>query len=210
MPTEVATARAPCSRVDRASRSDPPAIAVAEADPGPSKASRDSLERLVESGHQGRPPRTFTRSEVRSVGGYQRTRKKLETLPVETLNILKALCSRREERGPPGWLWALAHRCRHAPYFQGLQMYNLIQPQNLRTAIFRDAGDPDRPPRGSGGEGTQITKSESKQRLHDQGRAVPQALQAQGKPLPPLTRTPRAKPVPSPRDYGPGSAEDTG
>ena len=75
MPTEVATAWAPCSRVDRASRSDPPAIAVAEADPGPSKASRDGLERLVESGHQGRPPRTFTRSEVRSVGGISENKK---------------------------------------------------------------------------------------------------------------------------------------
>lgn len=89
-------------------------------------------------------------------------------------------------------------------------MRNLIQPQNLRTATFRDPGDPDRPPRGSGGEAAQITTSESKQRLHDQGRAAPQALQAQGKPLPPLTRTPVAKPAPSLRDYGPGSAEDAG
>lgn len=68
MPTKVATAWAPRSRVDRASRSDPPAITLVEADPGPSKANRDSLERPVESGHQGRPRHTFTRSEVRSVG----------------------------------------------------------------------------------------------------------------------------------------------
>lgn len=109
-------------------------------------------------------------------------------------------------------------KCNNAPYFQGLQIHNLVQPQNLRTKFLRGTDDPDDPCQGlpappplTSGP-TSLRQPDSKQRLHGHGRAKPP--RGTGKTPSPCLRG-RVWPMPDPPRLSAGHlgskpTEDTG